>query len=124
MTDALDATADVVIVKVAVVAPDATVTLAGKCAAEVLLLVRVTTAPPDGAGPVKVTVPVEDVPPVTEAGLRPTELGTAAVTVKPAVCVEPKVAEILSDALSATGVVVTVNVAVVAPALTLTEGET
>jgi len=89
VTDALDATADVVIVKVAVVAPDATVTLAGKCAAEVLLLVRVTTAPPDGAGPVKVTVPVEDVPPVTEAGLRPTEASAAAVTVKVAVFVTP-----------------------------------
>jgi hypothetical protein len=124
VTEALDATADVVIVKVAVVAPVATVTLAGKCAAEVLLLVRVTTAPPDGAGPVKLTVPVEDVPPTTETGFKPTELRTGVVTVKPTVCVEPRVAEIVRGALATTGLVVTVNVAVVAPALTLTEAAT
>ena len=68
MTDALEPTAEVVIVNVALVAPAATVTLAGTWAADVLLLVRVTTAPPDGAGPVKVTVPADEVPPVTEAG--------------------------------------------------------
>jgi hypothetical protein len=89
VTDALDATAEVVIVKVAVVAPAATVMLAGTCAAVVLLLVRVTTAPPDGAGPVKVTVPVDDVPPITEVGLRVTEVSAAAVTVRVAVFVTP-----------------------------------
>ena len=89
MTDTLDATAEVVIVKVAVAAPAATVTLAGTCAAAVLLLVRVTTAPPDGAGPVKVTVPVDDVPPITEVGLRVTEVSVAAVTVRVAVFVTP-----------------------------------
>ena len=89
MTDALDATAEVVIVKIDVVAPAATVMLAGTCAAAVLLLVRVTTAPPDGAGPVKVTVPVDDVPPITEVGLRVTEVSAAAVTVKVAVFVTP-----------------------------------
>jgi hypothetical protein len=85
----LDATAEVVIVKVAVVAPAATVTLAGTCAAAVLLLVRVTTAPPDEAGPVRVTVPVDDVPPITEVGLRVIEVSVAAVTVKVAVLVTP-----------------------------------
>ena len=89
MTDALDAAAEVVIVKIDVVAPAATVMLAGTCAAAVLLLVRVTTAPPDGAGPVKVTVPVDDVPPITEVGLRVTEVSAAAVTVKVAVFVTP-----------------------------------
>jgi hypothetical protein len=89
VTDALEPTAEVVIVKVAVVAPAATVTLAGTCAAAVLLLVRVTTAPPDGAGPVKVTVPVDDVPPITEVGLRVTEVSVAAVTVRVAVFVTP-----------------------------------
>ena len=89
MTDALDATAEVVIVKIDVVAPAATVTLAGTRAAAVLLLVRVTTAPPAGAGPVKVTVPVDDVPPITEVGLRVTEVSAAAVTVKVAVFVTP-----------------------------------
>lgn len=67
----------------------ATVTLAGTLAAAVLLLDRVTTAPPAGARPVKVTVPVEEVPPKTEAGLKVTELAAAAVTVKLAVLVAP-----------------------------------
>ena len=58
-------------------------------AADVLLLVRVTTAPPDGAGPVKVTVPVDEVPPITELGLRLTEVSAAAVTVRVAVFVTP-----------------------------------
>ena len=53
-------TALVVRVKVAVVAPAATVTLEGTCAAAVLLLESVTCAPLEGAGPLKVTLPVED----------------------------------------------------------------
>ena len=89
MTDALEPTAEVVIVNVALVAPAATVTLAGTWAADVLLLVRVTTAPPDGAGPVKVTVTVDEVPPITELGLRLTEVSAAAVTVRVAVFVTP-----------------------------------
>jgi len=79
----------VVTVKVAVVAFAATVTLAGTCAAAVLLLERVTTAPTDGAGPVKVTVPVEEFPPMTEAGVSVTELSVEAVTVRLAVLVAP-----------------------------------
>jgi hypothetical protein len=74
-------------VKVAAVVFAATVTLAGTLAAAVLLLDRVTTAPPAGAGPVKVTVPVEEVPPTTEAGFKVTELGAGAVIVKVAVFV-------------------------------------
>jgi hypothetical protein len=88
VTDALEPTAEVVIVNVALVAPAATVTLAGTWAADVLLLVRVTTAPPDGAGPVKVTVPVDEVPPFTELGLSVTVLSPGA-TIRLAVCVPP-----------------------------------
>jgi hypothetical protein len=44
----------------------------------VLLLERVTTAPPDGAGALSVTVPVAEVGPVTAAGLTLTELTTVA----------------------------------------------
>jgi len=48
------------------------VTLEGTLAAS-LLLERVTTAPPDGAAPLSVTVPVEEFPPVTLAGFSETE---------------------------------------------------
>src|SRR5579872_101539 len=66
-------TAFVVTVNVAVVAPAATVTLAGTCTAVVLLLDKVTLAPPVGAAPLSVTVPVDEAPPVTLAGFTETE---------------------------------------------------
>lgn len=61
--------------KVALVAPAATVTLDGTVA-EGLLLVRFTMAPPVGAAPLRVTVPVEGDPPVTVPGLSVTEDST------------------------------------------------
>jgi hypothetical protein len=67
------ATELVVTEKVAVVAPAETVTLEGTCAAAVLLLDRVTVAPPAGAAPLKVTVPVAELPPFTVAGLTATD---------------------------------------------------
>jgi len=70
-------------VKVAVVALAATVTLAGTCAAAALLLDRVTTAPPAGAGPFRVTVPVEVLPPIVEVGLSVTEVSVKVVKFKP-----------------------------------------
>jgi hypothetical protein len=76
------ATGLVVTAKVAVVALAATVTLAGTCAADVLLLDSVTNAPPAGAGPFSVTMPVEELPPSTDEGLRLTEASAAAATVK------------------------------------------
>ena len=61
-------TALVVIVKVLVVVPAATVTEAGTVAALRLLLANVTTAPPAGAAALSVTVPVLFAPPVTAVG--------------------------------------------------------
>src|SRR2546422_11540638 len=67
----------VVTVNVTLVAPTGTVTLAGTVAA-VLSLDSVTCAPPAGAGPSSVTVPVELLPPVTVVGLSPSEERPAA----------------------------------------------
>ena len=83
------ATGLVVIVKLAVVAFGATVTLAGTVAADVLLLASVTTAPPAGAGPFNVAVPVDKLPPLTDVGFTLTELRLAAVTVRVAFLVAP-----------------------------------
>ena len=48
-------------------APTAAVTDVGTVRAAVFVLVRATAAPPLGAGAVKVTIPVEEPPPVTLA---------------------------------------------------------
>ena len=78
-----------VAVNVPVVEPATTVTFAGTWAAAVSLLVRLTTAPPAGAGLSSVTFPVEDTPPSTVVGLKLTEpsAATGAVTVNVAVLV-------------------------------------
>src|SRR5207302_351879 len=65
-------TALVLTENVALVAPAATVTLEATVA-EVLLLERFTMAPPAGAAPLRVTVPVEEEPPFTLPGLSVTE---------------------------------------------------
>jgi hypothetical protein len=68
-------------VKVPVVLPADTVTLPGRVAF-VELLASLTTKPPVGARPLKVTVPVEEAPPVTLVGFKPTETREAGFTVK------------------------------------------
>ena len=79
---------------VALVAPAATVTLNGTIAAAVLLVESATVAPPAGAGPLNVTVPVEGVPPMTLVGFSVSEEtvgggGGAGVTVSEAERVAP-----------------------------------
>jgi len=116
-------TALVVTVNVALVAPAAIVTLAGTAAADALLE-RVTTAPPLGAAPLSVTVPVDGAPPFTVAGLSATEDSATAVagfTVSEAVFVVPPYeAEMVTGVAAVTALVVAVNVALVAPAATVT----
>jgi hypothetical protein len=115
-----DATPIVVMVKVAVRLPAATVTLAGTWAAE-LLSDRATITPPPGAGPVSVTVPIDDLPPTTVPGFRPTDVTVGRIIVNPACRVTPVyVADTVTAVELTTGVVVTVKVALVAPAATVT----
>ncbi len=79
-------TGAVVTVNVAEEDPAGTVTLAGAVALA-LSLDNATVIPPSGAAPVKVTVPVVDVPPVTAAGFMLTPASAAGVIVKSALCV-------------------------------------
>jgi hypothetical protein len=81
ITEVFAATGVVATLNVAVVAFGATVTLIGTVAAA-LLLPSVTSAPATGAGPLSVTVPVDELPPRTDVGLSVKELSAAAVTVK------------------------------------------
>jgi hypothetical protein len=76
-------------VKVAVVAPVATVTVAGTVAALVLLLDRLRTVPPTGAAPFNVTVPVEVPPAATLAGESITLEGRPGSTVRAPVATTP-----------------------------------
>lgn len=82
------ATALVPRLKVALVAPAATVTLAGELTAG-LPLESATCAPPAGAGAFSVTVPVAGLPPVTLAGLTLRAETIGGSTVSDTLCVRP-----------------------------------
>ena len=99
-----------------------TVTLDGTVATEVLLLVSDTTAPPLGAGPFNVTVPVALSPPTTMDGLKTTDARETVVSTGSCdVLVTPSYsAEIVTDVSLVTATVVTVNVALVLPLDTVT----
>jgi hypothetical protein len=108
-------TALVLMVNVAVFAPAATVTLLATAAG--LPALSVTVMPPTGAGPLMVTVPVDELPPSTLAGLnvRPVGLGASTVTVADT-DLPFAVAVIVAGVFADTGTPVTVNDTAVAPA--------
>jgi len=124
VAEVLEVTPVVVTVKVPVVAPAATVVVAGTVAAPALDP-RLTVKPPVGAAEPIVTVPAEVAPPTTVVGLSERPVTCGAVTVKVAVFEAPlAVAVIVTVVLDATATVVTLNVPVVWPAATVTEAGT
>jgi len=125
VADAVDATVVVATENVRLELPAATVTLAGTVATAVLLLDSVTTAPPDGAGPLSVTVPWDEAPPVTVAGDSDSVASDGAlvapgVTVSTVPHVVFSTAHIFACVVDDTLVVPTLKVVVVAPAGTVT----
>jgi hypothetical protein len=109
-------------VKLALVCPAATVTLEGTVATDVLPLWSVTVAPPEGAAPLRVTVPVELLPPLTLVGFRVSdESVNDGLMISDAIWeLLPSVAVIVAVRAVLTGVVLTVKVALVDPLDTVT----
>ena len=104
---------------VALVAPAATVTLVGTVTNDVEL-VRLTDTPPLGAAALRVTVPVLEFPAETVDGDKLNALrGTRTVSVAFSVT-DPAVAPIVAVTCDELVWVVRVNVALVAPAATVT----
>ena len=121
----VDPTVSEVTVKVVLVAPAGTVTVAGTVAADVLLDVTLTGKPPTGAALPIVIVPVEGDPPVTVVGFKETPVTTGGFTVRVADWLAAPVVALLEGvAAAATATVVTVNVVDVEPAGTVTEAGT
>lgn len=116
----VDETAEVLTLKVWLVCPAGTSKVAGTVAAP-LSLVRLTVTPEGPAACCSVTVPVEELPPVTLFGLRLTLRTPAAVMVSGALWLElPRVAVMFAVAVLSTGLVDTPNVWLVWPAGTVT----
>ena len=125
-------TIDVLTVKDALVAPAGTITLDGTLAAPLLVESR-TCAPPDGAGPLSVTVPVEEPkPPTTLVGFRVSEEtvgrgGDVTVRVIAVVCVNaPDVPVMVTVTVPMAAVLLTasVNVLVAVTGLGLNDAVT
>ena len=107
---------------VALVAPPNTVTLAGRVAGSAPD--SATLAPPEGAGADRVTVPMTDSPPTTLALSRVSAVSdTFAVTVSVGDCMLLPFIDAVIEAVP-TATAVTVNVALDAPAGTVTVGGT
>jgi hypothetical protein len=113
----------VVTVKLALEEPPGTVTLAGTLVA-VEFSLSDTTAPPLGAGPLKVTLPVDELPPVTLDGLTETAdsdaAGVPSVTLIEANWNALSIAAESCTVVAMLGNVVTVKLALVAPPGTVT----
>lgn len=124
VTGVLPDTAEVDTVNVADVAPAATVTLPGTVAL-LLLDDRATDVPPGPAAPVSITVPVELVPPSTDAGEIFRLASPAGVIVRFADAWLPANDPVIEAAVDEeTALVPTVNVADVEPAGTDTDAGT
>lgn len=104
--------------------PETIVTVAGTVATE-SVVESATTTPAGGAGPESVTEPIAPLLPVTVDGSTATETRVGALTVSAVVLVIPfAIPEIVAATSLGVGVVVTLNVAVVAAAATVTLGGT
>jgi hypothetical protein len=113
----------VVTENVAEVAPPATRTVAGTVAGEPLL--SAMSIPVEGAGPLRVTVPVEEEPPTTAVGLNVSPVMTGALIATSAVFeTVPRVAVIVAVVLEATADVVMLKFTERAPARTVTDAST
>jgi len=85
------------------------------------LLASVTTTPPVSAGPERVAVPVDSVPPVTAIGTTEMDASTGGAIVKVAVAfASPLFAVIVTTFVEDTAVVLTAKVAALWPAATVT----
>jgi hypothetical protein len=119
------ATAAVVAVNVALVAPAGTVIEDDTAATEESLLDKEIARPLLGAGPLRLTVPTEELPPVSLAGVIETDMRVGGRTVRAAVWFIPLEAAVMTTEVDAlTAEVATANVALVAPAGTVTESGT
>lgn len=118
-------TVEAVTAKVAVLAPDATVTEAG-VASNALLSASVTTVPADGAALFSVTVQELVPPDASEAGLQLNATGVAGTRrLNDAVAEEPLKLAVITAVLGAvTAAAVAAKVAVLLPAATVTEAGT
>ena len=116
-----------VTLKLAEVWPAGTLTMPGTCAADELLVARVTEIPPEGEGELKKTVPVPLVPPATLVGLIAMDcskggaFGSGATLTKIDLVTPPALAKTFPPVVSPeTGLVPMEKVLVLFPAATVT----
>src|ERR1051326_2902622 len=109
----------VVRVKVVLLCPAGIVILSGTLTAS-LVLCRVTTAPPEGAGPVRIAVAITAAFPCDALAASERPASTAGCTDTPAIAEQPPPdAEIVAEVLCVTGSVETRKAAEVSPAATI-----